>query len=223
MDANQITDRFCHAGRGIVWLAVVVGLSACATASRIGDLASAPLEYVGLMKSSADDAKDTAQQAKDAKEAAQRAAIRNVKLSLFAGQNLNTDASGQSLALVVRIYTLRDAVALQQAPYPTFTSPERETAALGSDIIKSREVVLIPGQRIDATQDIGPDVNAIAVVALFHDPAPSRWRLVFNLKEAAKEGIVIGANACALTVTSGLSGSDAEGRPLQLLPPQCPK
>ncbi len=83
--------------------------------------------------------------------------------------------------------------------------------------------MLTPGQRIDTVQDIAADVNAVAIVALFRNPEPLRWRLVFDLKDAAKEGIIIGANACALTVTSGLNGTDGAGRPLKLLPPNGPK
>lgn len=234
MDANHITyqpNRRLTALCGVLMSCLAAAtLSACAAAAtKIGDLAAAPLEYVGLIQSSADEgqtaadtAKENAQFAKDKKEAVRRAAIRKVNVSFAAGPNLNANSSGQGLSLVVRVYTLRSSVAFAQAPYETFTNPEREAEAFGEDVVKSREVVLTPGQQVLSPQDIGPEVNAVAIVALFRSPAANRWRVVFNLKEAARDGIVVGANACALSVTSGVSGNDADGRPWPLLPARCP-
>ena len=83
-------------------------------------------------------------------------------------------------------------------------------------------LVLTPEQRLQSLQVIHPEVNVLGVVALFRKPAERRWRLVFDLQQAAREGIVLGANACALSVTSGLNGLDGAGLPWRLLSTRCP-
>ena len=57
---------------------------------------------------------------------------RRVALRIHAGQVLNTDASGRSLAVVVRIYSLRGTTQFSQATYAMFAAgtsdkPFRET------------------------------------------------------------------------------------------------
>lgn len=206
----------------VLGLFTVLLLSSCAAVSQVGDLAAKPLEYVGLIESSKEEAEAAAQAAKNQKDALQRAAIRKVELSLSAGANLNANEDGVGLALVVRVYGLKDATAFQQLPLESFSSPEREAEALGADVVTTRELVITPGQKLQSQQQIDPEVNAIGVVALFREPAVHRWRLVFELKQAAREGIVLGANACALSATAGLSGADPEGLSWRLLPARCP-
>lgn len=226
MDANHITyqpnSRLTALCARLVCLLMTAVLTACAAAAKVGNLAAAPLEYVGLIQSSAEEGQAAVGTAKQTKNSLKRSTIRKVDISFSAGANLNAGGDRQGLSLVARIYTLRNTVAFSQAPYETFTNPAREAEAFGDDVVLSRDVVLTPGQQILAPQDIGAEVNAVAIVALFRNPAANRWRVVFNLKEAARDGIVVGANACALTVTSGISGNDADGRPWPLLPARCP-
>jgi type VI secretion system protein VasD len=48
---------------------------------------------------------------------------RSVALRLHAAKRLNVDARGQPLALLVRVYKLRQRTAFEQAPYSAFLSP----------------------------------------------------------------------------------------------------
>lgn len=201
---------------------IAVLLPACAAVNTVGALAAKPLEYVGLLESSGEEAQAAAQAAEHRKAAIQRAAIRNVNLAVTGGPNLNVDEEGNGLALVLRFYALRDATAFQQAPFETFADENRAAEVLGADVVTVRELVLTPEQRLQSLQAIHPEVNVLGVVALFRKPAESRWRLVFDLQQAAREGIVLGANACALSVTSGLNGLDGAGLPWRLLPARCP-
>jgi len=197
-------------------------LSSCAAASKVSELAAKPLEYVGLIETSKEEAEAAAQAAKNRKAVLQRAAIRSVDLTISGGSNLNASEQGEGLALVLRFYALRDATAFQQAPFETFTNAERESEALAADLVTVRELVLTPEQQLQSRQEIAAEVNVLGLVALFRQPAARRWRLVLDLKQAAREGIVLGANACALSVTAGLTGLDADGLPWRLLPARCP-
>lgn len=129
---------------------------------------------------------------------------RKVALRLHAGEQLNTDGTGRSLAVVARVYKLRASDAFLQAPYDAFgsTNPDRN-AAWGSDVVEVREVVLAPGQRNEVIETIAPGTSHVAVVALFRSPAEQRWRFVFDAKAAANSGITVGLHACAMSVAEG--------------------
>ena len=128
---------------------------------------------------------------------------RNVQIKMYAGANLNAGDTRQAVALVTRIYKLRDVNAFRQAAYEAFLNPAREKETLGADLIDVREVLLIPGQRYEVTEKVGREASFIGVVALFATPARERWKVAFGAEEAERTGITIGAHACALTVTVG--------------------
>lgn len=127
-------------------------------------------------------------------------APRQVAIRLHAGENLNADRSGQPLALVARIYKLRQSAAFEQAPYDSFLNAQKEKELLGSDLLEVREVLLIPGQRYEMVEKVSREAYYIGVVALFRAPAAQRWRMAFGTSEAEKSGITIGLHACAMSV-----------------------
>ena len=99
---------------------------------------------------------------------------RNVSIRLHAAQRLNTDAEGRPLALVARIYKLRQSAAFEQAPYDSFLDTQREKAALGADLMEVKEVLLVPGQRYEVQEKVSKEAYFIGVVALFRAPAAQR-------------------------------------------------
>jgi type VI secretion system protein VasD len=140
---------------------------------------------------------------------------RNVPIRLHAAARMNVDAQGRPLALVARIYTLRQAAAFQRAPYDAFLSEQKEKEALGNDLVDVREVTLVPGQRYEAVQKVSREAAFVGVVALFHAPAAQRWRLAYAAADAEQAGVTVGANACSL---SAGAGATALG-PGAMLPP----
>ena len=141
---------------------------------------------------------------------------RNVPIRLHAASALNVDAGGRPLAVVARIYKLRQEAAFQGATYDTFLNPQKEKDALGADLIDVKEVMLVPGQRYEAIEKFGRDAYFVGVVALFHSPAPQRWRLAYSAADAAVGGITVGVHGCALS--SG-AGAKALGASANLLSP----
>ncbi|WP_295994309.1 type VI secretion system lipoprotein TssJ [Rugamonas sp.] len=172
-------------------LAVTLALGGCAA----GSLAGAALDMLGMHKTP---------ELPDAQKAA-----RNVSIRLHASDNLNTDSGGHPLALVARIYKLRQSAAFQQAAYEGFLNPATEHALLGNDLLEVKEVLLVPGQRYEVVEKVSREAYFIGVVALFRAPAQQRWRLAFAADEAEKNGITIGLHGCALSVGSGAPASAA--------------
>jgi len=130
---------------------------------------------------------------------------RKLPLRLHASEQLNTDTTGRSLAVVARVYKLRTSDAFMQAPYDAFASPSPDrNEAWARDVVEVREVVLAPGQRHEVVETLAPGTSHLAVVALFRSPAEQRWRFVFDAKGAAAgNGITVGLHACAMSVAEG--------------------
>jgi type VI secretion system protein VasD len=144
---------------------------------------------------------------------------RNVALRLHAAKRLNVDARGQPLALLVRVYKLRQRTAFDQAPYSAFLSPQLEREALGADLLEVRELTLVPGQQLELNEKLSREAGWVGVVALFHSPQPQGWRLAIAAPEAEQGGATIGLHACAMSAGAASTGPGAGGavKPLSLV------
>jgi type VI secretion system protein VasD len=169
-------------------VALLFALAGCAGGG-LGSLAGAALDASGLRK--APDLPDSQQPP------------RSVAIRLHAADKLNVDAGGRPLALVARIYKLRQNAAFEQAPYATFLNAQAEKEALGADLLEVKEITLVPGQRYEVTEKVAREAGYIGIVALFRAPAAQRWRLAFAASEAEQAGLTVGLHACALSAGAG--------------------
>ncbi len=169
-------------------------LGACAGSAVVGGIANVAREAVGARKPALPEAQQ---------------APRIISLKLHAAEQLNVDAAGRPLALVTRLYALRQSAAFEQAPFDTFLSAQKEKNTFGSDLLEAREIILIPGQHYEAQEKLSKQAGFIGVVALFNTPAPQRWRLAFSAQDAERSGLVIGMHACAMTVGVGATNGAA--------------
>lgn len=126
----------------------------------------------------------------------------DVKLTVHAGENLNA-GSGQATAVVTKIYYLKNPEQFQRAPLTQLIDTAQEKTALGETVLGSRELTLMPGQRVETVEKVPKQAEYIAVAGLFYAPAPMRWKYVFKVDDVEDSGIVLGAHACALTVATG--------------------
>ena len=128
---------------------------------------------------------------------------RQVALKLHAGSNLNAGATDKPLSMVTKIYKLKQTGAFYSASYDSFTSPEKEKALLGDDLIEAREINLIPEQLYQVTEKVPRTSSYIGIVTLFRTPATQRWRAAFSAVDAEADGITMGLHACSLTLGKG--------------------
>jgi type VI secretion system protein VasD len=174
------------------WLLCAVMLAGCAS----GGIVDKGLELVGFKKPEPPAGLDGVEVPKVQLQ-------KKVTLRLHAGQVLNVDPNGRSLALVTRIYKLRSTSQFMQAPYAAFTAPTSEKPVFADDVISMQEVVLTPGQKHEVVETLPTDTSHVAVVALFRAPDPQRWRFAFEAKPASNSGITLGAHGCAMSVAAG--------------------
>jgi type VI secretion system protein VasD len=180
-------------------------LAACASKDG-GSLASSALEAVGLKKPAPPPPPPESQQPP-----------RNVALRLHAAKRLNVNARGDALALLVRVYKLRQRAAFEQAPYAAFQSPQAERDAFGADLVEAKEFTLVPGQQLEINEKMAREAAFLGVVALFHTPAREGWRLDFAAPDAEKSGVTVGLHACAMSVGLGAAAIGVPDKPLALV------
>lgn len=179
---------------------MVLALAGCQSggvAGAAGKVADAALGVIGL------------------KRAEQAPQSRVVTIKLNASLQLNADANGRGLSVIAKLYKLKDANNFLHASQETFQHASREKEALGSDLVESKEILLIPGQRYAVSEKLGPEVGYIGLVVLYREPDPKHWRLALAQSEIASEGLVINLRSCALKLESGaknLGGTDISPR-----------
>jgi type VI secretion system protein VasD len=128
---------------------------------------------------------------------------RIVSIRLHAATTLNSGNGGPPLALVARVYTLRQAEAFERVPYAGFTDAQTERESLGADLLGVKEVLLIPGQHYEVQEKVSREAGFIGIVALFRAPDGQRWRAAFPAAAAEQSGITLGLHGCALTAGAG--------------------
>ncbi|HWP19959.1 MAG TPA: type VI secretion system lipoprotein TssJ [Burkholderiaceae bacterium] len=189
--------RWWRAGALLGALAGLVLSSGCAATKAadevLGDLTKSLLEKTGLKKP----------EPPALPQADVLRLPREIPLRIHAGAELNHDSSHRPLSLLVRIYKLKNASAFQQAPYEAFIEPGRDKQFFGDDLLESRELLLVPGQRLEAKEKVPREASAVGIVALFHAPAPQRWKVVFDAAQVEQTGIAVAAHGCSMSVVAG--------------------
>jgi type VI secretion system protein VasD len=128
---------------------------------------------------------------------------RLVTLRLHAANNLNADANGKGMALVLRIYKLKSVNGFNQLTPAALSVPQQEKEVLGQDLVEVKEITLIPGQRYEMEEKVPYEAGVLGIAGWFRAPAPARWKYAFQMESSTKGGITMGIHACSLSVTAG--------------------
>lgn len=128
---------------------------------------------------------------------------KSVNVSIEAAPTLNVDDAGSPLSVVVRVYKLRDASAFLRAPIEVVTDGAKAKEAFGTDIVETKEVVLVPGGRYELTELFDDEAKFYAVAVAFRRSDPRRWRYAFVTDQLVSGGLVLGVHGCSLTVAKG--------------------
>lgn len=144
-------------------------------------------------------------------------------LRIFTAQNLNAGRGERALALVVKVYHLRSLDRFEQTPFDSFLDADKTRAALGDDLIDSREMLLLPDQHYVSTEHMPLDTRYLGFVALFRAPAARRWRFAYDVKKSSTSGVTLGVHACAMSSTSGALLTELSDDPGSLASVHCPK
>lgn len=185
---------FCFFGRSllsgkrltmVLMLSTLYGCQSGGVVGAAGKVADAALGVIGL------------------KRADQTPQPKIIAVELNASPKLNADASGRGLSVVAKLYKLKDANNFLRSSYETFQQSAREKEALGSDLIESKEILLIPGQRYRGSEKLVPEAGYLGLVVLYRDPDPKHWRVALAQSDIGAEGLSVDVRSCAIKLEQG--------------------
>nr|WP_300308099.1 type VI secretion system lipoprotein TssJ [Halomonas sp.] len=119
-----------------------------------------------------------------------------VIVALDADEELNPDAEGNPLSVVVRIYQLDSLTAFNAASADELWRSGKDS--LGESLLAERETVMLPGKQVTDSAPMNPDTKYVGVAAFFRQVPDQRWRLVFDAAEMRKDGILTSPDGVAL-------------------------
>ncbi|KMN83837.1 hypothetical protein VK98_01385 [Chromobacterium sp. LK11] len=150
--------RFPALRAGLVWLGLILPLSGCGLWQSAKNVTASAAQKIFLSR------------------------IERLNLDLVASEELNADAGQRPLAVVVRVYQLKDKAAFLAAPYPALL--EQDQSVLSNDLLASRQALVRPGATVSLREPYHQDAAHIGVIALFRQAGAERqWRLLLDKKE----------------------------------------
>ncbi|WP_263264700.1 type VI secretion system lipoprotein TssJ [Pseudomonas sp. RIT-PI-S] len=110
-----------------------------------------------------------------------------VVLTSDGGNQLNPDATGKPLSVVLRVYQLASLERFASADADSLWSAPNE--ALGNTLVESRELTLLPGLGQRDKWPLSKAARYVGVAAFFRDEAGGRWKVAFDANSLRKDGI----------------------------------
>lgn len=121
-----------------------------------------------------------------------------VFVALDADEGLNPNAAGDPSPIVVIVYELRGLRAFSNAGY--FDLVDDPTRTLGADLVSSRELEIVPGQKHTYDHEVSSEATHVGVVAGFRDIGGAKWRDSVELDREKKNELIIHLTGLAVTL-----------------------
>ena len=112
-----------------------------------------------------------------------------LKVVVRGSDRMNMDESGQSLAVVVRVYQLKSSRTLEDAEFDQIWQRDRET--LADDVLSVSETVLAPSDSRIVNIKRADDAHYLAVIGLFRRPDGIAWRAIRLIPTVCRTGVAM--------------------------------
>jgi type VI secretion system protein VasD len=138
-----------------------------------------------------------------------------VILTSDGGNQLNPDASGQPLSVVLRVYQLTSLERFASVDADTLWDDPQK--ALGNTLIENREITLLPGMGQVDKWPLNKATGYVGVAAFFRTDENSRWKVAFDANSLRKDGIWFSSDGLRVLVDnteiSAMRGVDVLNKP----------
>jgi len=121
-----------------------------------------------------------------------------IEANVIAARDVNQDAAGRSLPIIVRVYELKTTGSFLSADFYSLYDQEADT--LGGDLLAREELNLRPGEQHLVQREASPEAQYLGVIGAFRDIDRANWRATRPLSPAEinKVEISLGANALSI-------------------------
>jgi type VI secretion system protein VasD len=106
--------------------------------------------------------------------------VKTLHLDIRARDAINNNAAGAPLAMVVRIYQLKDRAVFDGTDYPSLFAKDSQT--ISADLVAEKDIRLRPGAAVAIDMPMDEKAQYVAVAGMFLSPdiAGNSWRVVLN-------------------------------------------
>lgn len=119
----------------------------------------------------------------------------SVELRGTAGMNAGGNAA------IVRFYVLSSDAAFRRSPLAAFW--QDDAAALGSDLLSRREVLLYPGETESLSIEVPASAAFLGLAADLRDADPNAWRAIFPADEVRGAALRVSIDSTRLVARIG--------------------
>ncbi|VVM55690.1 type VI secretion system lipoprotein TssJ [Pseudomonas fluorescens] len=138
-----------------------------------------------------------------------------VILTSDGGNQLNPDASGTPLSVVLRVYQLTSLERFASVDADSLWDDPQK--ALGNTLIENREITLLPGMGQVDKWPLNKAAGYVGVAAFFRNDEDSRWKVAFDANSLRKDGIWFSSDGLRVLVdnntVAAVSGVDVLNKP----------
>jgi type VI secretion system protein VasD len=138
-----------------------------------------------------------------------------VILTSDGGNQLNPDASGTPLSVVLRVYQLTSLERFASVDADSLWDDPQK--ALGNTLIENREITLLPGMGQVDKWPLNQAAGYVGVAAFFRSDENSRWKVAFDANSLRKDGIWFSSDGLRVladnNTVSAVSGVDVLNKP----------
>jgi type VI secretion system protein VasD len=129
-------------------------------------------------------------------------------ISIIASSGVNPDDQKRPAPIVVRVYELKNADALNQADF--YSLLDKDKTVLNDDLIQRDQFQLRPGEQTVIRREADQATTVLGVIAAYRDLPNSVWRATWPLppaisaawyRRAPKLKLVVDLEASAINIT----------------------
>ncbi|MCK1068597.1 type VI secretion system lipoprotein TssJ [Pluralibacter gergoviae] len=109
--------------------------------------------------------------------------VKTLHLDIRAREAVNSNARGEALSTVIRIYQLKERKTFDETDYPSLFAGDSQ--AIATDLLAEKDVRLTPGGAVSVDVPMEKSAKYVAVAGMFIAPDQARntWRLVLSLDD----------------------------------------
>ncbi len=106
--------------------------------------------------------------------------VKTLHLDIRTREAVNSNARGEALATVVRIYQLKDRKTFDSTDYPSLFAGDSQ--AIKDDLLEEKDVSLRPGGAVLVDMPLDENAQYVAVAGMFISPdqVKNSWRVVLS-------------------------------------------
>lgn len=138
-----------------------------------------------------------------------------VILTSDGGNQLNPDAEGKPLSVVLRVYQLTDLERFAASDADTLWDASEK--ALGNTLVEARELTLLPGIGQVDQWPLAKSARYVGMAAFFRDDQDARWKVAFDANSLRKDGIWFSSDGLRIlvdkTAITAVRGVDVLNKP----------